>query len=223
MSEYAASVRSSRVSSILKTPSIQSRLASSKTPNKVRFQLHLAKKLRKILDSYINGDNVREYENLVVSIRDAELLDSDISEILTEATQCISLLNKDLRLFVEAVLTIKWTHRSANIISEYRSFLLNLLSAHNYHAKYAIDNLVSNFLPVDDEQWENGVPSDEDCQKCVNVHSIFNILLKVIPMCQQLVLKSLRQNFPYHKKSTHVHEYYFHNLLWMLDYQPHVR
>lgn len=150
MSEYSVSVKSSRVSSILKTPSIKSRLSSSKTPNKVRFQLNISRKLRRILQQYINQENVREYENLVISIRDAELLDNDITGLLTEATQCISLLNRDLRLFVEAVLSVKWTHRSAGVISEYRSFLLNLLSAHNYHAKYAIDKLVFNLLPGKD-------------------------------------------------------------------------
>lgn len=147
MSEYAASVRSSRVSSILKTPSIKSRLSSAKTPTKVRFQLNLSKKLRGTLQQYINRENVRDYENLVISIRDAELLDSDLSELLSEATKCISLLNQDLRLFAEALLSLKWTHRSPDVIAEYQSFLLNLLSAHNYHAKYAIEKLVQNFLP----------------------------------------------------------------------------
>lgn len=147
MSEYAESVRSSRVSSILKTPSIQSRLSSAKSPNKVRFQLHLSKNLRNIIQQHINGESVREYENLVVSIRDAELLDSDIRELLSEASHCISLLNKDLRFLVEAILSIKWAHRSEAVVSEYRSFILNLLSAHNYHARYAIDKLVFNFFP----------------------------------------------------------------------------
>ncbi|KAK9679926.1 RNA polymerase I specific transcription initiation factor RRN3 [Popillia japonica] len=209
MSEYAESVRSSRVSSILKTP--------------IRFQLHLSKNLRNIIQQHINGESVREYENLVVSIRDAELLDSDIRELLSEASHCISLLNKDLRFLVEAILSIKWAHRSEAVVSEYRSFILNLLSAHNYHARYAIDKLVFNFFPTDDDEWPDGIPTDEDYQKCVNIHSVFNVLLKVIPMCKELLLKSLRQNFPFYKKSTHTHEYYLHNLLWILDYQPQLR
>lgn len=149
MSIFSGRTRGSQVSSILrKPPSIKEKLnISVKTPSKVRFQLPHAKQVRTILETFLRGENVRDYENLVVLIRDSELFDDDVHGLLSEATQCISLLGHELRLFVEAILCLKWTHRCDDVVSEYQSFLFNLLSAHNYHAKYAIDRLVGNFLP----------------------------------------------------------------------------
>ncbi|CAH1953839.1 unnamed protein product [Acanthoscelides obtectus] len=36
-------------------------------------------------------------------------------------------------------------------------------------------------------------------------------------------MTSATSQFPYYNKSTHVHEYYVHNLLWILEYQPKFR
>lgn len=80
-------------------------------------------------------------------IRDCDLSDKEIITILKEANGCIPLLNQDLNLFVEALLTMKWLSHSKEVISEFQSFLVNLASAHNYHAKMVIDSLVSKFLP----------------------------------------------------------------------------
>lgn len=146
MSIYSGRSKRSRLSSILKTPTIKSRHLL-KTPTKVRFVLPHDKKVREILDNFVKGENVRDYENLVLLIRDSELTEDDIRNLLLEATHCISLLGHELRLFVEAILCLQWTNRSKGVVSEYQSFLFNLLSAHNYHAKYAIDCLVQNFLP----------------------------------------------------------------------------
>lgn len=37
-------------------------------------------------------------------------------------------------------------------------------------------------LDPSQEEWENGIPSDEEYKKYVNVHYVINILLKIIPM-----------------------------------------
>lgn len=143
------SIFSSRTksSSILKGTTLKSRLSDLKTPSKVRFQLPHSKKIAIILKNYLKAKEVREYEQLVVLIRDSEFLDQDIEELLQEATECISLLGHELRLFVDSILSIKWAHRSQNVVASYQSFLCNLLVAHNYHTKNAIDRLVSHFIP----------------------------------------------------------------------------
>lgn len=148
MSVISGYSRTSSNSSILKkTASIKSRLSCDKTPAKVRFVLPHSKKVRTILQTFASKQNFRDYENLLCLIRDSQLFDEDISSLLAEANECISLLNQDLRLFVEAVLQIKWINYSEQVISDYQTFIFNLLSAHNYHAKLSIDSLISNFLP----------------------------------------------------------------------------
>lgn len=42
-------------------------------------------------------------------------------------------------------------------------------------------------------------------------------------MSRELLKNSLVTLFPYFKRSTHVHEVYIHNMLWILDYQPELR
>lgn len=138
-------------SSILKVSntSLKERLNETlaRTKLKVKFTLPESKRLINILQNYLNdSSDSKEYERLIGMILNADLDDDDVVNLLQEATQIISLLNQDLRLFVEALLTIKWTGRSKKVVKEYQSFLLNLLSAHNYHTKYAIETLVSNFI-----------------------------------------------------------------------------
>lgn len=224
MSIISGGSRNTSTSSILKRTSLKTKLLTERTPTKVRFTLPHSKKVRHILQSYAAKEDVREYQTLVCLVRDSLLLDEDLSSLLSEASECISILNQDLRLFVEAVLLIKWVDYSDNVVSKYQSFIYNLLSAHNYHAKLAIDSLVYKFLPdADEPDWENGVPNTKDLQRCVNVHCVINTLLNIIPMCQELLLQSLISNYPYFKKSSHSHEMYLHNILYILDYWPQIR
>ncbi|XP_018329477.1 RNA polymerase I-specific transcription initiation factor RRN3 [Agrilus planipennis] len=206
-----------------KSTSIRSVLNSTK-PTKVRFQLHHTKNVRKIIIDYVRKKEVKDYENLLCLIRDSELLDEDIRLLLNEATQCISLLDQDLSLFIEAILTVDWLSYREDVIAEYQSFLINLLSAHNYHAKLVIDRLVKKFYPeTETDEWPDGVPNDADCNKCINVHFVISIVLKVVPMCKELLLQAVISSYPYLRKSSHIHEYYLHNLLWILEYQPDLR
>lgn len=230
MSVFAASLsksQSSQPASILKKhTSLRAKLNQSNgnSPSKVRFTLPHAKKVHQILLNFSKNGEKRDYENLVCLIRDSILLDDDLSALLKEATECISLLNQDLRLFVEALFSIDWVDRNESVVSEYQTFIVNLLSAHNYHSKYVIERLVYLFLPgPTDPEWPEGVPSDADCLKCGHVHSLLNVLMSIVPMCKELLLDSLQRNYPYYVKSAHMHEYYLHNLLWLLDYQPNFR
>ncbi|KAF5273907.1 hypothetical protein FQA39_LY01022 [Lamprigera yunnana] len=221
MSVITTGSRSIR-SSLLQT-TLKSKLTERERP-KVRFTFPHTKKVRQILQDYANKCNVREFENLVCLIRDSHLHDEDISALLSEATQCISLLNHDLRLFVEVILLIKWVSYSDAVVSEYQSFIINLLSAHNYHAKFAIDTLISNFLSAPEApDWPDGVPQIEELKRSINVHCVINSLLNIIPMCQDILLQSLIAHYPYFKKSSHTHEVYLYNLLCILDYRPQLR
>lgn len=76
---------------------------------------------------------------------------------------------------------------------------------------------------TEESDWPNGVPTDEDCNRCTNIHRVLHTLLTIVPMCKELLLQSVVNQFPYFKKSSHIHEYYIHNLLWILDYYPQCR
>lgn len=125
----------------------------------------------------------RDYENLVCLIRDSEISDDDLSDLLKEASECISILTQDLRLFIEALLSVSWTTRDPSVIKKYNSFIVNLLSAHNYYARTVIEKLVKLFLPDPTEsEWPDGIPTEIDYNKCWNVHTLMSRLLVVVPM-----------------------------------------
>lgn len=147
MSTISRRSKGSTPTSILKrhTP-FKAKIENVRTP-KVHFILPHSEKLKSILQSYNNRVNQREYGNLICMIRDAELTDTEVSSLLREASDCVALLNQDFKLFVEVILNIKWINRSESVIKQYKTFLVNLLSAHVYHDKAVLDMLVSNFLP----------------------------------------------------------------------------
>lgn len=149
MSIFSQSTKySSTRASILKKPSsLARRLSQINTQPKVRFELPHSKRVQSILLDFVNKSSNRDYENLLVLLRDAELYDDDLSSLLQEASECISLLNRDFRLFVEAILCVTWVNRNKTVVGAYQTFIVNLVSAHNYHAKYVIDKLVALFIP----------------------------------------------------------------------------
>ncbi|XP_028142826.2 RNA polymerase I-specific transcription initiation factor RRN3 [Diabrotica virgifera virgifera] len=221
-----SSSKSCTPSSILKRPTtMRSRISAlQNTPSKVHFVLPHSSKVRSILEEFSSKGSSREYEQLIIMIRDATLTNDDISALLKEATECITLLNQNLRLFVEALVSVEWIDKNENVVSEYRSFIVDLLAAHNYHCKMVIDKLVRLFLPSPtDPDWPDGIPTAEDCGKYMNLHTLFNVLLAIVPMCKELFYISICNQFPYYNRPTHTQELYIHNLLWILEYQPTLR
>lgn len=130
-----------------KSITLKGRLEESVKQTKVRFQLPHSQNVRTILEGFHNGTHIKEYTSLIVMLRDAELEDKEVHELLEEATQCISILNQNLKLFIEAILSLKWTQYSKSVILEYQSFLINLLCAHIYHCKSVVEKLVLNLFP----------------------------------------------------------------------------
>jgi RNA polymerase I-specific transcription initiation factor RRN3 len=224
MSLFSVPTSSTPSSILKKAPSLKTALNRStkfNTPTKVRFTLPQAKKVQSILKHFIKKKDVKDYENLVCLIRDSELLDEDISGLLKEATGCISLMKKDLRLFVEALLSIDWIDRNDSIVKEYQSFITNLVSAHNYHTEFVIGKLVSLFIPLPtDPEWKNGNPNKADYKKCQHVHSLLHELITAVPLCNQLLIQALVEQFPYMSRGAHINEYFIQNLLWITYYQP---
>ncbi|KAF7267870.1 RNA polymerase I-specific transcription initiation factor RRN3 homolog Tif-IA [Rhynchophorus ferrugineus] len=223
------SLKSGRSRSSTGTPSILKKNSTLKkrlselvnASPKVRFQLPHAKKVQTILSEYIQTNDPKQYLSLVCFIRDAELPDKDISDLLVEATECISLLNQDLRLFVEALLSVRWTDRNETVVTEYQSFIVNLLSAHNYHTKIVIDSLVSQFLPG--QTRVNGQLSQVITTNYVELHKLINILLKVVPMSKDFLRQSIIKYYPYYNKPLIFQQSYLKNLLSIIRYQPSFR
>lgn len=99
-------------------------------------------------------------------------------------------------------------------------FFVTHILTNNHLQHFNLSQIVAD--PADQE-WPDGIPSENDSKKCINIHRVLHVLLRVIPVCKDLLLKSIAAHFPYLKKSAHTHELYLHNLLCITDYQPDIR
>ncbi|KZC07908.1 RNA polymerase I-specific transcription initiation factor RRN3, partial [Dufourea novaeangliae] len=215
------SSRVSSVSSILKAPGVRSQLI--RQPNRVYFKL--PKNLKNIIYNFESGNGIKDYEDLICILRDSNIKDVDLIEFLASVRQCISLLGPVHKLFVETLLQIKWTNRSLEVASAYKSFIEDLICTQIHYAKNVIDNLVEQFKPDenDETEWEVGVCKEEDVQRLKHIHDVLGKILKIVPMSSKLLLQSFKGRFPYIIHGTHMHEVYVYALLQILEYAPQLR
>ncbi|XP_050436461.1 RNA polymerase I-specific transcription initiation factor RRN3-like [Adelges cooleyi] len=168
-----------------------------------------------------------QYNNLICDIRDTgvEIKDFELVKILKDARNCVNILNENLTLFVKVILVLKWMNRSDEVINEYRGFLLEVCCAHNYHTKFAVEQLVSCFSEVNTQEVNrvDGMPSEYE-EKCYrNVHDTLSELLRIIPLAKDILLAALQKKFPYKRNNTEACLHYIHNLFTILDYEPSLR
>ncbi|XP_027843438.1 RNA polymerase I-specific transcription initiation factor RRN3-like isoform X1 [Aphis gossypii] len=196
---------------------------------KQKVKINLVDNLKALLISFDqNNDKEKlKYNNLICDIRDAgiEIKDVELVALLKDARNCVNILNENLTLFVKVILILKWMNRSDEVVNEYRGFLLDVCTAHNYHTKFAIEQLVTCFSHVDSTVFDrvNGMPSEEEEKGFKNVHMTLEALLKVIPLAKDLLMTALKKKFPYKKSSVESHLHYIHNLLFVTEYEKSLR
>ncbi|CAH1399396.1 unnamed protein product [Nezara viridula] len=188
----------------------------------VRFKLNY--NLKSSLLRFANDKDSNLYEELLCHIRDVgqEIRDDDLTQLLREARGCISIIDGNFRLFVQVVLILRWTQRSEEVIQEYQGFLQDLCSAHNYYTKVVIDHLTTSFKS-DQYDWIDNFPSDKSVKCFNNLHQVIQSILAVIPMSRELLLSSVKNNFPYLKKPAKEHQCYVYNVLQISQYEPSIR
>ncbi|XP_015115100.1 RNA polymerase I-specific transcription initiation factor RRN3 [Diachasma alloeum] len=221
------STRSASLSSILTTSG--HRAKQRQKWSKVIFVP--PKDLKKILLNYETGADRKSYDGLICMLRDAEIGDDDLMDLLSEIRQCISFLGPNHKLLVEVILNVSWTTRCEEAADAYKAFLEDLVCVHIYHCKVVIEKLVNEFKPLEHsptsrqppDPWEEGVPSPEDLVRLTHVHDVISKLLKIVPMSSNLLLQSLTTKFPFFKAPTHAHEVYIHSLLQIISYAPDLR
>ncbi|XP_012272863.1 RNA polymerase I-specific transcription initiation factor RRN3 [Orussus abietinus] len=214
------SSRVSSVSSLLKGPGMRSKLIGQS--NRVNFKL--PKNLKNILSNFENGCDRKIYEDLIRILRDSNIKDNELIELLTDMHQCIPQLGPVHGCLVGTLLNIEWIGRGEGAVLAYKGFLEDLVCAHVYHTKFVVDRLVNLFMPDDEAtEWEDGNPREEDLRKLNHVHDALNKLLKIIPMSGGLLLQAVTSAYPYMKRGTHIHQRFLHALLQISEYAPHLR
>lgn len=215
------SSRVSSVSSIIKATGIRSQL--NKQSNRIHY-LKLPKDIKSILYNFKTGNGIKEYEKLIYILKEDAVKDSDLAEFLSEARQCISLLDTKYELFIQIILRIQWTTKSPEVISTYKLFLQDLVCMQTLYIKTVINSLVQLFKSVEDNaEHKPGEFKDEDIGKLNHIHDILHKILEVVPMSSEVLLQSLALQFPYIAHGTYTHEIYIYALLQILNYAPQLR
>ncbi|XP_072750819.1 RNA polymerase I-specific transcription initiation factor RRN3 isoform X2 [Anoplolepis gracilipes] len=218
------SSRVSSVSSIIKATGLRSQL--NKQCSRIQC-LKLPKDIKSILYNFKAGSGIKEYEKLIHLLKEDATKDSDLAEFLSEARQCVSLLDAKYELFVQILLRIQWTTKSPEVISTYKLFLQDLVCMQTLYIKLVINSLTQLFKSEDTTQnnaeRKPGEFKDEDEKRLNHIHDILHKILEVVPMSSQVLLQSLASQFPYIKHGTYTHEIYIYALLQILNYAPQLR
>ncbi|KAH0561597.1 RNA polymerase I-specific transcription initiation factor RRN3 [Cotesia glomerata] len=221
MSVVSARSTMTTVSSILKSGNLRGNLQAS---NKNRVTFELPKNLSQILINYEQGTERKNYQALVLTLKEANIKDIEFLALLQEVKTCISQLNNDHAELVDSLLQVSWIKRNKEATDAYKAFLEDLVCVHTYHCMRVIQRLIS-FLTIEEvgQKWEDNKPCEQDIVVMNHIHNVFSKFLKIIPMSNDLLLKSLKDKYPWRKKSSYLHQRYLYFLLQITEYAPQLR
>ncbi|RVE43242.1 hypothetical protein evm_012122 [Chilo suppressalis] len=138
-----------------------------------------------------------------------------------EILQCVVLLGRQFEQYIELLCSVEWASRSEELVELFTKFVLNLVTAHNYHCQIVLTCLIKSFKD-DGENWDN-CPSPETLKKWSYIHTVIAKIVAIIPMSSDLLMQTLIEQFPYYKAGTYINRSYVHNLIWISKYIPLLR
>jgi len=144
---------------------------------------------------------------------------------LKELQANISLLDLQMEQFVSELLKISWADQEIEVIDAFKSFLMNLVSAHAIYTKHVVRSLVSKFRPIIDNDplsFKNNKPDEfnkKEQQTFANTHSVIKGLLEVSPVgVKDELIRQTDQLFPYIKSTAHKTACYVSNIIYLRSY-----
>ncbi|XP_030024249.2 RNA polymerase I-specific transcription initiation factor RRN3 [Manduca sexta] len=187
-----------------------------------RMRLKFSKnQIEQILLNYARKGSAGPYGELVKVLRDYPLNDENYRIVFDDCLSCVVVLGRDFKQIVEAVCDVEWASRSEELVGLFSRFVLSLVSAHSYHCQQVMTCLVKLFK-ADDEGWEDS-PPPEKVHRWSNIHTVIAQIVAIIPMCIDLLMHIVIEQFPYYKAGCNANRVYIHNLIWMSKYIPSLR
>uniref|UniRef100_A0A0P4WLS6 RNA polymerase I-specific transcription initiation factor RRN3 n=1 Tax=Scylla olivacea TaxID=85551 RepID=A0A0P4WLS6_SCYOL len=142
---------------------------------------------------------------------------------LSQMTECVPLLDQKVDLLVLEFLKIPW-YKLEKLSIAAESFIINLVTAHNYYTYSVLKQLFTLITGVDDEENERaGVLSENQEAYCWRLVGSICAIHKQVPMSRDHLLTLARKCMPYFRRSIHDHVAYTHSLLLLASYLPHLR
>ncbi|XP_014223564.1 RNA polymerase I-specific transcription initiation factor RRN3 [Trichogramma pretiosum] len=216
------SSRISSVSSILKGSGVR---ASTLLASQKKICFKLPDDITSVITNYENGSDHQTYGDMICILRDSNVKDLELVNLLKSLKECVLLMGPKHKLLVEVLLNLNWTSRSAEIIENFERFFKDLVCVHILHLPLVIEKLVKQFKIVDDETplWTDGKCPESYKNRMEHVHNLIKYILKIIPMSNNQLIESLRNFYPYVSEGLVVTQQYVFALFQIIDYAPFMR
>lgn len=98
-----------------------------------------------VLCNYVKDGNSGSYNELMRLLKDGPLNDNNFQVLLKDSINCVVLLGKDLKQFVDFLCDVEWISRNKELVELYKILLLNLVTAHAYHCPKIMNSLMKLF------------------------------------------------------------------------------
>ncbi|KAI8742066.1 RNA polymerase I-specific transcription initiation factor RRN3 [Biomphalaria glabrata] len=175
-----------------------------------------------------DGKTFNAYDILLKKLCNKEEKADVVIKLLGDLEQHVTLLTQDYQSLVYLIMGMDWLDRGPELITAYKAFILNLVSAQTFYLKPLVRKLVKSFVP---DLTVLSVPESENYesirQKLANdlmhIHSLLNSLSQLVPVTQLLLGPILEEYFPYINKGVLFFEYYTRGLLTVSQYMPALR
>ncbi|MPC20294.1 RNA polymerase I-specific transcription initiation factor RRN3 [Portunus trituberculatus] len=142
---------------------------------------------------------------------------------LSQMTECVPLLDQKVDMLVLEFLKIPWYKLEKPSIAA-DSFIINLVTAHNYYTYSVLKQLFTMIAGIDDEENETTEMLNASQESyCWRLVGSICAIHKQVPMSRDHLLTLARKCMPYFRRPIHNHVAYTHSLLLLASYLPHLR
>lgn len=111
---------------------------------RLKFSLN-RDQVSQVLRNYVKDGNSGSYNELMRVLKDGPLNDNNFRVLLEDSMNCVVLLGKDLKQFVDFLCDVEWINRTEDLVELYKRFLFNLVTAHAYHCQRIMNSLMKLF------------------------------------------------------------------------------
>lgn len=171
--------------------------------------------LGEILTKYNKGDNnVIELEGFITHMRNQR--GTALIAWLQSLQENIVHLKPKLEHFVLATLHIPWIGQEKPVVSAFKHFLANLVSAHSFYTKPITQMLLKNF----NSRAKTEEELDQEKLVFVNTHDALRGILEVSPLgAKQAILHYVKVSMPFMLiQVSSIHTKYIENIIHLTEY-----
>ncbi|XP_059168975.1 RNA polymerase I-specific transcription initiation factor RRN3-like [Physella acuta] len=189
---------------------------NSSTPN---FYSDLKVLLSQNKDVSVAGNS---YDTLLLTLSNPDTEAGKVIHILKDIEENITLLTNEHRPLVQVIMNMNWLERGPELISVFKSCILNLVSAHMFHLKPMLKVLVRRFIQ-DDKTTDESEKVTKKKEDLLHIHSLIKSLYQLAPTTTLFMLQILEENFPYLNKGVANFEYFTLGALTVSKYMSPLR